>query len=120
MKQKLFLFLLFVVFCFFLSISATAQTYVTIGDLRYQLNGTEAYVSGYVGSPTDVVIPETIESDGLAFRVTQINAFAFHGCKTITSVKAEGNNLKRIGQKDFDSATALQKADFQVVTDVDF
>lgn len=106
-------------FCFLTSMSALADTYVTIGDLRYQLYGTEAFVSGYVGSPTDVAIPATIESDGLTFRVTQILHSAFNSCNTLTSVKAEKNNLKVIGPYAFYGATALQKADFQAVTDVE-
>ena len=64
--------LLLLLVCFLISMSSYAQTVVTIGGLKYTLNGTEAYVSGYTGSPTDVVIPATIESDGLTFRVTEI------------------------------------------------
>ena len=91
-----------IVFCLLFSMSAfiQAQTVVTIGQLKYQLNGTEAYVSGYVGSPTDVVIPATIVSDGLIFKVTKINKSAFYDCTTITSVKAEGDNLAEIGYND--------------------
>ena len=82
-----------IAFCLLLSMNVVAQTYVTIGQLKYQLDGTEAYVCGYVGSPTDVVIPATIESDGLTFKVTKINTKAFYQCKTLKSVRSEGDNL---------------------------
>lgn len=83
-------------FCLITSMGIFANTEVTIGQLKYQLNGTEAYVSGYVGSPTDVVIPATIESDGLTFKVTQISPRAFTDCQTLISVKAIGDNLTYI------------------------
>ncbi len=69
---------------------------VTVDGLKYQLNGSEAYVAGYEGNPTNVVIPETIELDGLTFKVTQINQGAFTGCSTLVSIKAVGNNLVKI------------------------
>jgi len=96
-KEDLFLFVL----CFFLSVNVVAQTTVTIDGLKYQLNGTEAYVSGYVGSPTDVVIPATIDSDGLTFKVTKVKSSAFRNCTTITSVKALGENLLTISETDY-------------------
>ena len=83
-------------FCLFLSMSAFAAEEVTVGSLKYQLNGSEAYVSGYVGEPTDVVIPITIESEGQTFRVTQVNASAFKQCSSITSLTSIGGNLKSI------------------------
>lgn len=83
----------FVALSLLLSMNAWANTEVTIGQLKYELNGTEAYVSGYVGSPTDVVIPATIESDGLTFKVTKINPCAFNKCTSLKSVKAIGENL---------------------------
>ena len=99
--------------CLILSMSAFADnTFVTIGSLKYKLNGTEAYVSGYVGSPTDVVIPATIESDGLTFKVTKVNSNAFYNCTSITSVKAEGSNLHVIGEAAFQGCTSLVSISF--------
>jgi hypothetical protein len=100
--------------------SAFGQTEVTIGQLKYVLNGTEAYVSGYVGSPTDVVIPATIESDGLTFKVTRVNGGAFRDCTTITSVKAVGSNLNEIGYSGnsygaFQGCTSLASVSFPYV-----
>lgn len=82
-------------FILFMSMNAIAQTYVTINKLKYQLNGTVAYVAGYTGGSTDVVIPATIESDGLTFKVIKINNNAFKGT-SITSIRSEGENLKTI------------------------
>ena len=79
--------------CLIMGMRTMAQTVVTINGLKYVLNGTEAYVCGYEGSPTDVVIPATIESDGLTFKVTKISPIAFQNCTTITSAKSLGENL---------------------------
>ena len=76
-----------------IGMSVMAGTVVTVNNLKYELNGTEAYVCGYEGSPTDVVIPATIESDGLTFKVTKISSIAFQNCTTITSAKSLGENL---------------------------
>lgn len=92
---------LFLSFFVIMSINAIAQTKVIIDGLKYELNGSEAYVSGYVGSPTDVVIPATIDSDGLTFKVTKITPYAFRNCKTITSVKALGKNLITVSEEDY-------------------
>ena len=106
-------------FCLLISMNAFGQTTVTIGQLKYQLNGTEAYVSGYVGSPTDVVIPATIVSDGLTFKVTQILYKSFSNCTTITSVRAEGSNLAYIGNYSFLGCTSLVSVSFPYAKKID-
>lgn len=112
---------------FLISMSAFAETYVTVGDLVYQLNGTEAYVNGYVGTPTDVVIPATIESDGLIFKVTKVNGAAFQRqynsstsysstiCTSVTSLRSEGDNLVSIGSSAFAGCTSLVSISFPSV-----
>lgn len=107
--------LLSLLFCLFVGISSYADTVITIGNLKYTLNGTEAYVSGYVGSPTDVVIPATIVSDGLTFKVTQISLRAFYGSTSLNSVKSIGNNLKSIGESAFSNCAALKTISFPTV-----
>lgn len=91
-----------------ISMSVFAAETVTIGELKYALNGSEAYVTGYVGTPTDVVIPETIESDGQSFRVVRINGRAFQNCSSITSLST-GNNLTSILEFAFYNCTNLQR-----------
>lgn len=107
-------------FSLLLSTSAMAYTEVTQGQLRYELNGTEAYVCGYVGSPTDLVIPATIESDGLTFKVTKISNSAFSGCSNLVTVKAVGNNLVEIGEWAFSGCTSLVSVSFPSVKKIGY
>ncbi len=44
-------------------------------------------VVGYEGSPTSVVVPETIEIDGFEFDVPSIGNKAFYGCRTLTDIE---------------------------------
>ena len=110
--------LLLIVCSLVVYMNSKAQTYVNIDGLKYQLNGTEAYVVGYVGTPTDVVIPATIESDGLTFNVTSINQEAFYKCTSITSVRAEGYNLGYINPGAFAGCTALKSIYFPKVYNI--
>ena len=107
-------------FCFLTSMNGFAQTYVIIGDLLYQLNGTEAYVAGYVGSPIDIVIPATIESDGLSFKVTRINKEAFNNCQTLQSVSSLGNNPLDIYMYAFKNCSSLQTISFPNVEYINY
>ena len=95
--------------CLFFSMSAFAGEVVTVDGLKYELNGSEAYVAGYEGNPTDVVIPETIESDGLTFRVTQIMDNAFKSCNSITSLTSTGTNLWFVGDNAFNSCEQINE-----------
>gem|GEM_PF-636687 len=105
-------------FCLFMWVDSFAYTEVTIGELKYELSGTEAFVSGYVGNPTDVVIPATIETNGQTFRVTQVNVRAFDGCSSLTSVKADGNNLITINARAFANCTSLKKVWFPSIVTI--
>lgn len=51
-----------------------AATDVTIDNIKYALNGTEAYVVGYEGSPANITIPEKITVSGSTFNVTEISS----------------------------------------------
>lgn len=85
--------------CLLTSMSAFAD--VVVDGLKYELHGSVAYVSGYEGSPTEVVIPETIETNGQSFSVTHIKASAFKQCSSITSLTSTGKNLTSIGSDAF-------------------
>ena len=102
---------LFLAFFLLLSIDAMGQTYVNIGDLKYQLNGTEAYVAGFATSEgvANVVIPETIESDGLTFNVTKINSYAFKDKTNLVSVKA--TSINDIDYEAFRGCTGLNSVE---------
>ena len=116
MKQKI---LLFLTFCLFCGMNVSAQTIVTIGNLKYSLHGTEAYVTGYVEGVTDVVIPATIESEGLTFKVTQVYDYVFRGCQSITSVRSEGDNLKAVYAYAFNGCTSLSSVSLPSVIFID-
>ena len=96
-----------ITFCLFSNMNALATEVVTVGLLKYELNGTEAYITGYVGEPTDVVIPETIESEGQTFNVTKLQEGAFSSCRSITSLTSTGANLKTICQYAFSNCPNL-------------
>ncbi len=103
-----------------MGMGAVAETVVTINGLKYSLDGTEAYVTGYEGSPTDVVIPATIVSDGLTFKVTGIMRSAFEDCSSLTSVKSVGENLIGIADDAFAGCVSLKTISFPSVTVVSF
>lgn len=54
----------------------------------------------------NVVIPETIRKDGGEYRVVGIDAYAFHGCKWITSTTMP-NTITFIGESAFWSCEGL-------------
>ena len=87
--------------------SAMTATVVTVGDLKYELYGTEAYVAGVEGNPTNIVIPATIQTDGLTFNVTSVASEAFEGNTTIKSVESVGSNLLSIYSSAFKRCTSL-------------
>lgn len=66
-----------------------AATDVTIDNIKYALNGTEAYVVGYEGSPANITIPEKITVSGSTFNVTEISSNAFDYCKSLVTLKAD-------------------------------
>lgn len=86
----------------FITMQVNGATEVTIGQLKYTLNGTEASVSGYVEGITDLVAPETIEVDGITFRVTEIANGAFQKCLSLTSISAP--SIKMISSSAFGDA----------------
>ena len=94
-------------FCILCGMSAMTATVVTVGDLKYQLYGTEAYVAGVEGNPTNIVIPATIQTDGLTFNVTCVASEAFEGNTTIKSVESVGSNLLSIYSSAFKRCTSL-------------
>ncbi len=71
-----------------ISVNALADTEVTIGYLKYTVSGDKATVIGYVAEdlPKDLVIPETIEYNGLKFNVTSISGTAFANCSIIETL----------------------------------
>lgn len=71
-------------------LSATAQTTVDIGNLRYAFNGAYATVTRFLGGEEPCIVPPTIEYNGLSYTVTIIGNYAFgsHVFNTSYSINA--------------------------------
>ena len=100
MKQILFSFLLML-----MSLMASAFTgNAEIGDLKYSIvtKGKTAEVIGIASGkkPTKIVIPETIQYEGVICNVISICDNAFNAKDWITSVTIP-NSIKTIGYKAF-------------------
>ena len=89
------------------SVQLHGQTTVYVDNIRYQLNGVEAYVVGYNNAPDSVTIPETITVDGLTFNVTAISESSFKDCYSLKKVKAY--YIKSIGESCFENCVFLRE-----------
>ncbi len=91
------------------SMVAMAQTTATVDGITYEFitKGKLATVveseSGYSG---DIVIPEIVGYDGVAYSVTAIGYAAFSSCGRLKSVTIP-NSVTTIGEKAFSSCTGL-------------
>lgn len=118
-------------FAMIVCIQVNAATEVTINNLKYSLDGTEAYVTGYIGDPVDVVIPETITVDGTSFKVTIISerSFAYSTIKSLTAdfiilinssafshcsdlKKVSLKNIQNVGDYSFEDCSKLSLVEF--------
>ncbi|MCP5522339.1 MAG: leucine-rich repeat domain-containing protein [Verrucomicrobiales bacterium] len=72
------------------------------GDFLYRLSGEHATITGYQGSGTEVVIPESIEG----YPVTEIGDWAFWQCESLTNLFIPGF-VTRIGVGSFKACTGL-------------
>lgn len=86
-----------------------------IDGIRYLLSEEEgvltATVFRYLGSQTEVVIPDTITSEGREIPVVQVGDYAFYGCDTLQSVSF-GSNLSHIGVGAFLGCSGLRDVSF--------
>ena len=81
------------------------------GGMRYAITSVdplEASVA-YGGNPTDLVVPEEVEFQGMAVKVTGIGPKAFYGCKALVS--ADLGSVSEVGMKAFAHCTNLRSLD---------
>ncbi|MBP3921534.1 MAG: leucine-rich repeat domain-containing protein [Ruminiclostridium sp.] len=83
---------------------AGAETYVDYGDYQYKIkrDGTIA-ITDYRGSATELEIPAEI--DGM--KVTEVEGYGFHECKTLVSVTIP-YGVKKLGTGAFNKCTSLE------------
>ncbi len=92
--------------------SLRAQT-VTLDGITYTIHtdGQTASVSGYEGSPVDIVIPATVAYDGADYPVTSIGSSAFEYCRSLENITLP-EGLQTIGRGAFYDCATLASATF--------
>ena len=82
----------------------------TVGSNTYKINadGTAVFAGAVKKKAKSVRIPATVTVEGKAYKVTEIAANAFKGCKKLTSVTI-GKNITKIGANAFKNCKALKK-----------
>ncbi len=73
---------------------------VSVGDFTYTFSGTDATVTGYNGSATDVTIPSEVKNNGITYSVTKIGNNAFEENRTLTAITIP-NSVTSIGDSAF-------------------
>lgn len=89
-------------FCLFFSISAFAD--VTIDGISYSLNYSARTATVTGSSLQDVVVPETVDYDGVIYNVTTITASAFSKNTTIKSFKSSSIATIEMSQVGWDNS----------------
>ena len=89
-------------FCLFLSMNAFAD--VTIDGISYSLNYSARTATVTGSSLQDVVVPETIDYDGVIYNVTSITASAFSNNTTIKSFKSSSIATIEMSQVGWDNS----------------
>ena len=120
--------ILLILFTIAYPIILNATDIVEINGIFYELKpvkvGTAAvnYDPANVGGKLykgDVTIPSTIEYDGNTYKVTEINTYAFMGCRELTSVSLP-EGLITIGFGAFDGCSGLTKINMpSTITTID-
>ncbi|MEE0992565.1 MAG: leucine-rich repeat protein [Bacteroidales bacterium] len=97
-----------------------AQNLFTVGDIQYEITGTnEVEVDSASTSATSIVIPETIDYEGITYNVTSIDTWAFDSRTNLTSVTIP-NSIVSIEKGAFYGCTGLTSMDIpNSVTTID-
>lgn len=97
-------FFIFSLFCFFMPITASSQTFATINGIKYELdaNKKEAYVALNGGSNStvsgNITIPAKVTYQSRTYNVVGINALAFVHCGSLKNVTIS-SGIKSIGTR---------------------
>ena len=59
--------------------------------VTYKGDSYSSYSNEYIG---DVVIPSSVDYNGITYSVTSIGGSAFEGCKSLTNITVDENNTK--------------------------
>ena len=93
--------------CSMVAMAQTTAT-ITVDGIKYELDETEKTAtvvrSSYVGN---IVIPETVEHNGVVCSVTKIRDNAFHDCNRLKSVIIP-NSVTTMGQGAFEGCSNLK------------
>ena len=97
-----------------------AQNLFTVGDIQYEITGTnEVEVDSASTSATSIVIPATIDYEGITYNVTSIDTWAFDSRTNLTSVTIP-NSIVSIEKGAFYGCTGLTSMDIpNSVTTID-
>lgn len=74
--------------------------------LVYEIVNDEVVITGYLGSPTKIVISHYVVKDGTKYPVTTINDVAFSKCASLTSILIP-NSITTIGRFAFNACHSL-------------
>ena len=77
--------------------------YLDDNNVEVTLKGSDYYSSAYFG---EVSIPETVTHNGTNYSVTSIGNYAFHYCRSLTSITIP-NSVTSIGESAFYSCSSL-------------
>lgn len=89
------------------------------GKLNYKVIATlpaKLEVSSHSGTFRNITIPETIEFDGVSFKVTSIGYRAFYGYEKLRTVSMPG--IEKIGKEAFYGCTYVKPADMSAVKSI--
>ncbi|MBR4504185.1 MAG: leucine-rich repeat protein [Candidatus Methanomethylophilaceae archaeon] len=81
------------------------------------LNPAKVALSGYVGKPVDVVVPNEISYGGSKIIVDSIGAKAFYGCTTLKSI--DTGDATTIGSKAFANCSNLETVKMSAASKID-
>ncbi len=121
-------------------VTLTAIYKDVLSDFTYTTSGLSLTITGYTGSETDIIIPDsydvydidyisgnaflnhtTIEKVTIGVNVYQIGANAFNGCSNLEEVILKDNNsLHIIDESAFNNCTSLRKINIEACVDLMF